>query len=78
VRRRRGLAAGFVMSDHADWDGLNTAIAATGAERVFVTHGYTAAFRRWLAERGYDAAVVATEFTGETVEPQPDPPLAGA
>lgn len=72
VRRRRGLATGFVLSDHADWDGLNTAIAATGAERVFVTHGYTAVFRRWLADRGYEAGVVATEFRGEEL------PEAGA
>ena len=69
VRRRRGLAAGFVLSDHADWAGLNAAVTATGAERVFVTHGYTAAFRRWLAERGLDAAIVATEFQGEAAEP---------
>lgn len=65
VRRRRGLAAGFVLSDHADWDGLNSAIAATGAARIFVTHGYTAPFRRWLEEQGYEAGVVATEFRGE-------------
>lgn len=65
VRRRRGLATGFVLSDHADWDGLNAAIAATGAERVFVTHGYTAPFRRWLEAQGYDAHVVATAFRGE-------------
>ena len=69
VRRRRGLARGFVMSDHADWDGLNSAIRATGAERVFVTHGYTAIFRRWLAEQGYDAGIVATEYEGEAAEP---------
>jgi putative mRNA 3-end processing factor len=69
IRRRRGLATGFVMSDHADWPGLNAAIAATGAERIFATHGYTAPFRRWLAERGYDAAVVATDYGGETEEP---------
>jgi putative mRNA 3-end processing factor len=65
IRRRRGLATGFVLSDHADWPGLNAAIAATGAQRVFVTHGYTAPFRRWLESRGYDAHVVATEFAGE-------------
>lgn len=65
IRRRRGLARGLVLSDHADWDGLNTAIRATGAERVFVTHGYTAIFRRWLAEQGYDAGIVATEYHGE-------------
>jgi putative mRNA 3-end processing factor len=68
VRRRRGLATGFILSDHADWDGLNAAIAATGAQRVFVTHGYTAAFRRWLEEAGYEAGIVATEFQGEDAD----------
>lgn len=69
VRRRRGADRGFVISDHADWAGLNGAIDATGAERVFVTHGYTDVFRAWLAERGYDAAIVATRFGGEDADP---------
>lgn len=72
VRRRRGADRGFVVSDHADWAGLNAAIAATGAERVFVTHGYTAPFARWLGEQGYEAGIVATEFGGEGL----DEPLA--
>ncbi len=58
LRRRRGGGRGFVLSDHADWCGLNLAISQTGAERVFVTHGYTTEFRRWLQHKGYDAAVV--------------------
>ena len=62
VRRRRAADRGFVMSDHADWEGLNGAIRATGCERVFVTHGYTSVFRRWLESQGYDAGVVETEF----------------
>lgn len=70
VRRRRGADRGFVLSDHADWPGLNSAIAETGAERVFVTHGYTSVFRRWLADQGYDAQIVTTEFDGESVEPE--------
>lgn len=65
VRRRRGVDRGFVVSDHADWAGLNAAIAATGAERVYVTHGFTDIFARWLTSQGYDAQVVATEFGGE-------------
>jgi putative mRNA 3-end processing factor len=69
IRRRRALGTGFVLSDHADWPALNAAIRATGAERVFVTHGYTAVFRRWLESQGYDAGIVATEYTGETAEP---------
>lgn len=68
IRRRRAADRGFVLSDHADWDGLNAAIAATGAERIYVTHGYTSVFRRWLEDRGYEARVVETEFAGEEPE----------
>ena len=73
VRRRRGAETGFVLSDHADWPGLNSAIRETGAERVFVTHGYTEVFRRWLESQGYDAGIVQTEYDGEgTDSAQPD------
>ncbi|MBJ3762074.1 ligase-associated DNA damage response exonuclease [Maribius pontilimi] len=68
VRRRRAADRGFVISDHADWDGLNTAIRETGAERIFVTHGYTSIFRRWLEDQGYDAAIVETEYEGESLD----------
>ncbi len=69
IRRRRGVTAGFVLSDHADWPGLNAAIRATGAGRVFVTHGYTATFRRWLETQGLDAGIVATGYgAGEVQE----------
>jgi putative mRNA 3-end processing factor len=69
IRRRRGADMGFVVSDHADWEGLNSAIRATGAERVYVTHGYTATYRRWLEEHGYDARIVSTAFEGEAADP---------
>ena len=68
VRRRRAADRGFVVSDHADWAGLNEAIRATGAERVMVTHGYTSIFRRWLEEQGYDARIVETEYDGESLD----------
>ena len=68
VRRRRAADRGFVISDHADWDALNATIAETGAERVFVTHGYTEVFRQWLETRGYEAHILRTEFTGEDTE----------
>ncbi|TNF58741.1 MAG: ligase-associated DNA damage response exonuclease [Rhodobacteraceae bacterium] len=68
VRRRRAADRGFVISDHADWDGLNLAIRETGAEKVFVTHGYTEIFAQWLRTQGLDARVVPTEFSGETLD----------
>ena len=72
VRRRRAADRGFVLSDHADWEGLNTAIRETGAEKIFVTHGYTSIFSRWLREEGYDAHVVSTEYEGENLDTKDD------
>jgi putative mRNA 3-end processing factor len=68
ARRRRNLDAGFVLSDHADWDGLNTAVKSTGAENIFVTHGYSNIFSKWLEDQGLNAQVVETEFEGELAE----------
>lgn len=69
IRRRRAGDRGFVISDHADWGGLNDAIKATGAEKIFVTHGYTDIFTRWLNDNGLDAQVVPTSFgTGDEGE----------
>lgn len=68
ARRRRAADRGFILSDHADWDGLNWAIRETGAEHVYVTHGYTEIFSKWLREQGYDAHIVETRFTGELDE----------
>ncbi|MEQ8858925.1 MAG: ligase-associated DNA damage response exonuclease [Pseudomonadales bacterium] len=64
-RRRRGYDRGFVLSDHADWPGLIDSIQATGARRVFTTHGQSDLLARYLRERGVEAAPVATEFDGE-------------
>jgi putative mRNA 3-end processing factor len=68
ARRRRALDRGFVLSDHADWPGLQDAIAATGASRVIVTHGQVATMVRWLRERGLDAEAFATEFGDEQAD----------
>jgi putative mRNA 3-end processing factor len=64
-RRRRSVDRGFVLSDHCDWPGLLSAIEATGAERVLLTHGYTSVVARHLQERGVDASTLATRYEGE-------------
>ena len=68
TRRRRGVDRGFVMSDHADWPGLQKAIAATEAQRIFVTHGQVNVMVRWLREQGLDAQGFATEYGDEEAE----------
>ncbi|PSK91001.1 ligase-associated DNA damage response exonuclease [Taibaiella chishuiensis] len=63
TRRRRSADRGFILSDHADWDQLNEAVKATGAEHVYVTHGYKPVYARWLREAyGLDAAEVETLY----------------
>jgi putative mRNA 3-end processing factor len=66
--RRRNTDAGFALSDHADWDGLLQAVKASGAQKVFATHGFQAAFSRYLNEQGIEAAEVKTEYGGEEEE----------
>ena len=63
IKRRRAADKGFVISDHADWNGLNLAIKETEAEKIFVTHGYTDSFSKWLQFKGLNASIVKTEFT---------------
>ena len=62
ARRRQGVDRGFVLSDHADWPGLQRAIGATGASRVIVTHGYEAVMVRWLQQQGLQAGSFSTEY----------------
>ncbi len=68
ARRRRNVDTGFVLSDHADWRELNEAVQLSGAERVYVTHGYSNVFANWLSQKGIDARVVKTEYEGELAE----------
>ena len=65
ARRRRNVDRGFVLSDHADWTGLLAAIESSEATSVFVTHGYSKIFSRYLQEKGYQSAEVKTEYEGD-------------
>ena len=78
ARRRRSLDRGFALSDHADWPGLNAAIAATGASRIIITHGQIAVMVRWLQQQGFDAGAFATEFEDDGGDEEAQPPEAAA
>lgn len=66
--RRRNADRGFVLSDHADWPALLEAVAATGAQKVFTTHGFTAAFSRYLNEKGIESEEVKTAYGTEETD----------
>jgi putative mRNA 3-end processing factor len=65
MRRRRSAERGFVVSDHVDWPALLGAVEATGAETVWVTHGYREPLVRVLRDRGIDALAVQSRWEGE-------------
>ncbi len=65
ARRRRSLDRGFVLSDHVDWPALISTIEATGAEQVWVTHGYREQVVRYLRERGIASQSIASQWEGE-------------
>ncbi len=75
TRRRQSIDRGFVLSDHADWPALLSAIRASEAESVWVTHGYGAPLVRWLTEHGLEAHAIETRYEepagAEGVEAEP-------
>jgi len=66
ARRRSGYERGFVLSDHADWDGLLRTVRDTGARQVYVTHGQSDVLARYLREvEGIAAAPLRSGFEAE-------------
>jgi len=74
-RRWKGVDAGFAVSDHADWNGLLSAVKATEAEKVYVTHGSQAVFSKYLNEIGIESQEVVTEYGTEDNEDAKDQKL---
>jgi len=68
ARRWRSADAGFAMSDHADWKDLLLAVRSCEAEKVFVTHGKTAVFAKYLNELGIASEEVKTAFSNDDEE----------
>jgi putative mRNA 3-end processing factor len=67
-RRWRSADAGFALSDHADWPGLLAAIKETEAEKVYVTHGFTSTFSKYLNEIGIASEEVKTQYGSDEDE----------
>jgi len=68
TRRRKAADRGFVLSDHADWPGLLEAVKNTEAEKIYVTHGYSDAFSKYLNEQGWNAQSIDSMFEGESLD----------
>lgn len=76
--RQKGIELPLVISDHADWDGLTTTIAATGAGEVWVTHGQEDALVHWCQSRGLKARPLDLVGYGEEDEESAPAPAEDA
>ncbi len=66
ARRRRGYERGFVLSDHADWDGLLRTVRESGARQIYLTHGQSDVLARYLREEeGLQADPLEGGFAAE-------------
>jgi putative mRNA 3-end processing factor len=69
TRRRKAADRGFVLSDHADWNGLLEAVKLSEAETVYSTHGYSNVFTKYLKEEeGLNAISLDTQFEAESLD----------
>lgn len=66
--RRSNADIGFALSDHADWEGLLQGVKATGAEKVYATHGFQSAFSRYLQEKGIESGEIRTQYGNDEEE----------
>jgi len=76
--RQRGVTLPLVISDHADWDGLTSTIAATGASEVWVTHGQEDALVHWCVSKGLKARPLDIVGYGDEEETDVTPTEADA
>jgi putative mRNA 3-end processing factor len=74
--RQRGVELPLVISDHADWDGLTAAVAATGAGEIWITHGAEDALAHWCETRGLAARPLRLVGYGD--EDEADAPAVAA
>lgn len=63
-KRKRNLPNGFIVSDHADWDGLCQAIQSTEANQIYLTHGDGLLLSNWLSEKGISASQLPEPSSG--------------
>lgn len=54
----KSLDRGFIISDHADWNGLITAVKESKAENIYVVHGFTTYFAKHLNSIGFNAMAI--------------------
>ena len=59
---RRKNMRGFILSDHVDWPQLNETVQKSKAKEVWVTHGFSDIYAKYLNEQGIKAKALNFKF----------------
>lgn len=65
-RKQQAATAGFVLSDHVDWNELNLVIHECGAENIWLMHGYTKEYKQYLTAIGKNVTDIGSHFQLKT------------
>ena len=68
--KARRVSRGFALSDHADRQQILTAIEQTGAQRVYVMHGYIDPLVAELQEKGLEALALRSPRCSTPPDPE--------
>lgn len=60
-KNRRGVQAGFVLSDHADWPSLLKAVTLSQCKKVYTHHGYGDTLAKYLLSKNIAAQCLAVD-----------------
>jgi putative mRNA 3-end processing factor len=71
--RQKGVELPLIVSDHSDWDDLQTSILETGAGEVWVTHGQEDALVHWCGTVGIRAKPLHMLGYGDEGETEASP-----
>lgn len=70
--RSKGVELPLIISDHADWDELNTTMDEVGAPEIWVTHGREEALIHEVAKRGIRGRALRLLGYGDEEEELPE------
>ena len=71
-RKQQTAEAGFVLSDHVDWNELNQVVNDCNAENIWLMHGYTKEYQRFLIAQGKNVKDIGSHFSLKTGDTQPE------
>jgi putative mRNA 3-end processing factor len=67
-RKSQTADKGFTLSDHVDWNAINEVVKSSGAENIWLMHGYTDSYEKWLNTQQKNVVNIGSHFGFKPVD----------